>query len=106
MPQKISPPRPNRFRRFWGLKPGTVFLNHGSFGSCPKPVLARQAELRRALEAEPVQFLWRRYEERLEPARRALAKFIGAPAKDVVFTSNATSGVNAVLRSLELKRGD
>jgi isopenicillin-N epimerase len=106
MQQKISLPRPNRFRRFWELKNGTVFLNHGSFGACPKAVLARQAELRRALEAEPVQFLWRRYEERLEPARRALAKFVGAPSRDVVFTTNATSGVNAVLRSLELKLGD
>ena len=106
MPQKILLPKPNRFRRFWELKPGTVFLNHGSFGACPKPVLALQTELRRKLEAEPVQFLWRRYEERLEPARRALAKFIGAPAQDLVFTTNATTGVNAVLRSLKFKRGD
>jgi isopenicillin-N epimerase len=106
MPQKLLPPKPNRFRRFWGLKPGTVFLNHGSFGACPKPVLALQTELRRELEAEPVQFLWRRYEERLEPARRALAKFVGAPVQDIVFTTNATTGVNAVLRSLRLKRGD
>jgi isopenicillin-N epimerase len=106
MPQKLVLPKPNRFRRFWELKPGTVFLNHGSFGACPKPVLALQVELRRELEAEPVQFLWRRYEERLEPARRALAKFVGAPAKDIVFTTNATTGVNAVLRSLKLKRGD
>lgn len=106
MPQKLLPPKPNRFRRFWELKPGTVFLNHGSFGACPKPVLALQAELRRELEAEPVQFLWRRYEERLEPARQSLAKFVGAPARDIVFTTNATTGVNAVLRSLQLKRGD
>ncbi|MGC3960836.1 MAG: aminotransferase class V-fold PLP-dependent enzyme [Verrucomicrobiota bacterium] len=106
MPQKLLPPKPNRFRRLWGLKPGTVFLNHGSFGACPKPILELQTKLRHELEAEPVQFLWRRYEERLEPARRALAKFVGAPAKDIVFTTNATTGVNAVLRSLRLKRGD
>lgn len=106
MPQKILPPKPNRFRRFWGLKPGTVFLNHGSFGACPKPVLDLQTELRRELEAEPVQFLWRRYKERLEPARRALAKFLGADSHDLVFVTNATTGINAVLRSLKLKRGD
>lgn len=106
MQREILLPRPNRFRRYWELKPGTVFLNHGSFGACPKPVLALQIELRRELEAEPVQFLWRRYEERLEPARRVLAKFVGAPARDIVFTTNATTGVNAVLRSLKLKRGD
>jgi len=106
MPQQMLPPKPNRFRRFWGLKPGTVFLNHGSFGACPKPVLELQAKLRRELEAEPVQFLWRRYEERLEPARRVLAKFLGADSRDVVFVTNATTGINAVLRSLKLKRGD
>jgi len=100
MPQKPLPLRPNRFRRHWGLAPHTVFLNHGSFGACPKPVLALQAKLRREMEAEPVQFLWRRYEERLEPARRALAKFVGADARDMVFTTNATSGVNAVVRSV------
>ncbi len=106
MPQKLLPPKPNRFRRFWELKLGTVFLNHGSFGACPKAVLDLQAKLRRELEAEPVQFLWRRYEERLEPARRAVAKFLGADSRDLVFVTNATTGVNSVLRSLKLKRGD
>lgn len=106
MPRKLLPPKPNRFRRLWGLQSGTVFLNHGSFGACPKPILDLQARLRRELEAEPVQFLWRRYEERLAPARLALAKFLGADSRDLVFVTNATTGVNAVLRSLKLKRGD
>ncbi len=106
MQRKILPPKPNRFRRFWELKPNTVFLNHGSFGACPKSVLALQARLRGELEAEPVQFLWRRYEERLEPARHSLAKFVGANSRDLVFVTNATTGINAVLRSLQLRRGD
>lgn len=58
------------------------------------------------MEAEPVQFLWRRYEELLDPARRALAKFVGARPRDLVFVTNATTGVNAVVRSLKLRRGD
>jgi len=58
------------------------------------------------MEAEPVQFLWRRYEERLEPARQELARFVGAKSRDLVFITNATAGVNAVLRSLKLRRGD
>jgi isopenicillin-N epimerase len=58
------------------------------------------------MEAEPVQFLWRRYEERLEPSRVALAKFVGARSRDLVFVTNATTGVNAVVRSLKLRRGD
>jgi isopenicillin-N epimerase len=90
----------------WGLAPGTVFLNHGSFGACPKPIQQMQTELRAAMEAEPVQFLWRRYEERLEPSRRMLARFLGTAAKDLVFVTNATTGVNSVLRSVRLKPGD
>jgi isopenicillin-N epimerase len=102
----LAPPRPPGFRRFWTLAKGTVFLNHGSFGACPQVILARQTELRQQLEAEPVQFLWRRYEERLEPARAVVARFVGARPEDLVFVTNATTGVNAVLGSLRLKPGD
>lgn len=58
------------------------------------------------MEAEPVQFLWRRYEERLEPARAQVAKFVGSRPRDLVFVTNATTGVNAVARSLKLRPGD
>jgi isopenicillin-N epimerase len=81
-------------------------LNHGSFGACPKPILELQARLRQEMEAAPVQFLWRHYEERLEPARAELARFVGARPCDLVFVTNATTGVNAVARSLKLRRGD
>jgi isopenicillin-N epimerase len=106
MTAKLSRPATSPLRRHWHLAPGIVFLNHGSFGACPKPILKLQTELRQKMESEPVQFLWRRYEERLEPVRAALARFVGARARDLVFVTNATAGVNAVVRSLELKRGD
>jgi isopenicillin-N epimerase len=93
-------------RRHWVLAPGTVFLNHGSFGACPKAILDLQSRFRREMEAEPVQFLWRRYEERLEPARAAVARFVGARSEDLVFVTNATTGVNAVLNSIKLRAGD
>ncbi len=98
-------PLPSKLRRFWSLARGAVFLNHGSFGACPKPILKLQTELRRQMEAEPVQFLWRRYEERLEPARIELAKFLGARSRDLVFVTNATTAVNAVVRSMQFRRG-
>jgi isopenicillin-N epimerase len=99
-------PKASPFRKYWGLAPNTVFLNHGSFGACPKAVLSAQAEFVRRMEAEPIEFLWRRYEEPLDRARKALAKFVGARAKDLVFVPNATTAVNAVVRSLELRPGD
>ena len=105
-PRKPKRPAPSALRRHWSLASDVVFLNHGSFGACPKPVLELQTELRQKMEATPVQFLWRNYEALLGPARAAVAKFVGARPRDLVFTTNATAGVNAVVRSLKLRRGD
>jgi isopenicillin-N epimerase len=58
------------------------------------------------MEAEPVQFLWRHYDERLQSTRSVLADFLGVDAKDLVPVTNATAGVNAVVRSLRLRSGD
>lgn len=104
--KKLTRPTPSPLRKHWSLRRGIVFLNHGSFGACPKAILRRQNELRRAMEAEPVQFLWRRFEERLEPSRQQLARFLGARSRDLVFVTNSTTGINSVLRSLPLRAGD
>jgi len=91
---------------FWLLDPAVTFLNHGSFGSTPRPVLAAQRAWQDRLERQPVQFLWRDLEPLLDDARAALAGFVGAQAEDLVFVPNATAGVNTFLRSFPLKSGD
>jgi isopenicillin-N epimerase len=95
-----------RVRPFWGLDPAITFLNHGSFGACPRVVLEAQASILRQMEAEPVRFFLREYEPLLDAARRALALFVGAEEQDLVFVPNATAGVNTVLRSLDFSPGD
>ena len=90
----------------WALDPAVTFLNHGSFGACPTAVLEAQQRLRRQMEAEPVRFLSRELDDRLDAARAALAAFVGAGADDLAFVPNATTGVNAVVRSLPIAAGD
>jgi isopenicillin-N epimerase len=92
--------------RFWGLDPAIIFLNHGSFGACPLPVLEAQQRLRERIEREPVRFFVRELEELLDKARRELAAFVGADPGDLVFVPNATYAINSVLRSLDLNPGD
>ena len=99
----MSSPSPHA--ALWPLERGLAFLNHGSFGACPTEVLRHQSALRAEMEAEPVRFLSRELDDRLDAARTALAAFVGAAPEDLAFVTNATSGVNAVLRSLPLGPG-
>lgn len=92
--------------RWWLLDPKVTFLNHGSFGSCPRAVLQVQSEWRERLERQPVRFFVRELEDLLDAARAELARFVNAAPDNLVFVPNATTGVNAVLRSLRFRRGD
>jgi len=100
-----SPPATD-LRSLWCLDPSINYLNHGSYGACPQAVLAMQTSLRQEMEREPVDFLTARLPARLNVARDALAAFLGADPADLVFVTNATAGVNAVLRSLAFAPGD
>jgi len=102
------PARPPRgpYAEAWALDPTVVFLNHGSFGACPRAVLVVQADLRAELEANPVAFLDRALEGRLDAARARLAAFVGADPEELAFVPNATAGVATVLRSLRFAPGD
>jgi isopenicillin-N epimerase len=93
-------------RDLWTLDPSVTFLNHGSFGATPRPVLEEQARWRALLENQPVDFLVRRYAEYVAPARAAVASFLGADPEGLAFVPNASTGVATVLRSLALGPGD
>ena len=90
----------------WGLDPSITFLNHGSCGACPRPVLAAQQAWRDAMEAEPIDFLGRELPALMEGTRAALGAFLGADADDLVFVPNATAGISTVLRSVSFQPGD
>ena len=112
MPPLDAPPRALPARsplgEHWALDPATVYLNHGSFGACPKPVLAEQQRLRALMEADGVKWFVELLPGHTDRARAALAAFVNCPAEDLVFVPNATTGVTTVLENLarHLRPGD
>jgi len=98
-------------RPLWHLDPDGTFLNHGSFGACPKDVLAAQTAWREEMERQPDQFFRRKvFPEGSDNAVRAaagrLAPFVGTQGDRVAFVTNATEAVNTVLHAVDLKPGD
>jgi isopenicillin-N epimerase len=90
----------------WSLESSRLFLNHGSFGACPDFVIAEQRKWQDLMEQEPVQFFEELMPDLLLKSRKALGAFLSCPADDLALVSNATSGVNTVLRSLHFEEGD
>jgi isopenicillin-N epimerase len=88
------------------LDPDVVFLNHGSFGACPREVIEAQQRWQLEMERNPVEFLGRRSADLLAHARAQLGKALGANGDHLVFIPNATSGVNIVAQSFPLSVGD
>lgn len=96
----------DELRRDFLLDPEVAFLNHGSFGSCPRPVFDSYRRWQRELEREPVDFILRRLPDLLAHSRAELARHVGAPSADLAFVTNATTGVNLAARALDLRPGD
>ena len=87
------------------LRDDVIFLNHGSFGACPRPVFEDYQRWQLELERQPVAFFARRT-TLMPEARAALTGFVGCARDDLVFVPNATTGVSVVARSLPLGEGD
>lgn len=83
-----------------------AFLNHGSFGACPRPVFEAYQSWQRELESQPVEFISRRMHGLMGEARAALGDFLGTAADNLIFAPNVTWAINAVVRSLDLQPGD
>ncbi len=97
---------PEDLKSLFLLDPDVVYLNHGSFGACPRPVFEIYQRWQRELEREPIDFLGRKFENMMIEARTALADYIHCAPDEVVYFPNPTTAVNMVARSLQLEPGD
>ena len=88
------------------LDPEIIFLNHGSFGACAKPVYENLIKWQQKLEKEPVKFFEDTIWDALQTSRKALGDYIGCSHDDLVYFPNPTTAINAVARSLKLKPDD
>jgi isopenicillin-N epimerase len=93
-------------RELFLLDPSVTYLNHGSFGACPRPVFEIYQRWQLELEREPVEFIVRRLPDLLAEARAALGAYVGAAADDLTFVPNAGTGVNVAARAIGLREND
>ena len=88
------------------LDPEITFLNHGSFGACPKPVFKAYQDWQRKLESQPVQFMTNQVYSALEKSRVSMSQFVGCDEDELVFFQNPTTAVTNVIFNLNLNPGD
>ncbi len=93
-------------RGLWPLEDGAIYLNHGTVGVTPNEVLAAQWAIKQRIEAHPARFMLRELKPGLRAAADRVADHLGGRGEDYIFTDNATTGINAVLRSAALRPGD
>jgi isopenicillin-N epimerase len=84
----------------------TTYLNHGGYGVAPYATLRAQNAWRERVERNPTRFVWDELTPSLREAGARVAVSVGASCEDLVFVDNATTGCNAVLRSLSFEPGD
>ncbi|MBK6988085.1 MAG: aminotransferase class V-fold PLP-dependent enzyme [Bacteroidetes bacterium] len=90
----------------FNLNPNITFLNFGSYGACPKPIMEDLRKWQMEMESEPVQFIKFRNGENLRKSRTALADYIHCNADDLVYVPNPTYAINIIAKSLALNPGD
>ncbi len=93
-------------KRSFMLDPGVIFLNHGSFGACPRPVFKAYQAWQRRLENQPIQFFHHDLPALVKETHHALGDYLNVSPDDLALVTNATYGINIISRSLALGPGD
>jgi len=96
------------------LDPDIHYLNHGSFGACPRPVFEEYQRWQLELERNPIDYFTRQLkglfskeaDGPLEYARSELSTFVNADPNGMIFTPNVTVALNSIANSIQLNAHD
>jgi isopenicillin-N epimerase len=91
---------------WFNLNPKLVYLTHGTFGASLKSALDNKIEWQKKLESDPFDFLINEAPKELANSRNHLAKYINCNGDDLVYFPNPSTALNAVIKSLNLKKND
>jgi selenocysteine lyase/cysteine desulfurase len=93
-------------RQQFGFEPGLTYLNAGTTGAMPRPVVEAEARYQRLLAENPK--VRHRFEYEIVPTvvRQKAADLLGAALEETALTHNTTEGLNIVAQGLPLERGD
>ena len=85
---------------------GLVYLQTGSLGPSPVPVIDATVAAWRELERNPVVYGYGAHEKALDDVRAKAAAFIGCAIEELVLTNCTTEGMNWVADGMTLAAGD
>ncbi|MCC6245790.1 MAG: aminotransferase class V-fold PLP-dependent enzyme [Gemmatimonadaceae bacterium] len=90
----------------FGFAPGLTYLQTGSLGPTPKPVMAKMWAWWQELERNPAAYAYGAHEQAMERVRGNAAAFIGCATDELVLTNCTTEGINWIAQGLTLAAGD
>lgn len=90
----------------FAFAPGLVYLQTGSLGPTPRPVMERTIAAWKQLELDPVAYGYGEQEHAMDGVRAEAATFLNCKTEELVLTRSTTEGMNWVAQGLTLGAGD
>ncbi len=92
-------------RRLFRLEPGLIHLGSFLLASHPEPVRKAIERHRRALDANPVDYLHGRWQANEAAVLRAAARYLGGRPEDIALTDSTTMGLSLLYAGLDVRPG-
>ena len=94
-----------KIRKQFLLEEGFAYLNTGTLGPTPKPVVNALNEYWRLMAVNPNENS-QIFQDRQDQIRAKAAAYVGATPDEIAITRNTTEGTTVLVQGLDLKQGD